>query len=161
MSALSYEDEELAERREQRLRALGTRNPRCAVAGCDEDDPFALTGVHPDIVCREHLADVQGRCWIEQHHPAGRHNDPDTVPIPSNDHGVLSEHQALWPRETLRNPDQSPLLRIAAAIRAWLDILRLIIDRTVGWIPAALEALDEVLRDRHGPRWWETLGWQP
>ena len=25
----------------------------------------------------------------------------------------------------------------------------------------ALEALDELLREQHGPRWWEKLGWQP
>jgi hypothetical protein len=152
-------EERLADRREDRLRALGTRNPRCSASGCEENDPFALTGADPAILCREHLAKTQGRARIEQHHPGGRHNDPLTVPIPGNDHAALSELQAQWPEETLRNPDQSPLLRIAAILRGWLDILQTVIDRGVRWIPPALEGLDEILTDRFGPRWWEELGW--
>jgi hypothetical protein len=152
-------DDALAERREQRLRALGTRSPRCSVAGCDETDPFALTGVDPDILCREHLTDTQGRSWTEEHHPAGQYNDPTTVSAPANDHGALSEYQALWPRDTLRNPDASPLVRAAAWIRGWLDLVRLMIDRAVGRIPAALEDLDALLTSFIGPGWWDTLGW--
>jgi hypothetical protein len=152
-------DDALADRREQRLLALGTRSPRCSVEGCTETEPFALTGVAPNILCREHLADTQGHSWIEEHHPAGRHNDPSTVPVPANEHGVLSELQALWPRGTLRNPEASPLVRAAAWLRAWLDILRLIVDRTVDRIPAALENLDALLTDRLGPEWWNELGW--
>ena len=55
------------ERREQRLRQLGTRSPRCR--GCPETDPFALSGVHPDIVCYECLAIEHGdtRRHIDQH----------------------------------------------------------------------------------------------
>lgn len=154
-------EDRLADRGEERLRALGTRHPRCSVLGCEEDDPFALTGAEPNILCREHLADSQGRSWTEQHHVPGQHNDPSTLPAPANDHGALSEYQALWPRETLRNPDGSPLLRAAAAIRGWLDVLWVIIHRTVGWIPAALESLNQLLCDRLGDRWWEGLGWQP
>ena len=102
MNANDNHDDALAERWERRLRALGTRNPRCSVRGCKETDPFALTGVAPNIRCGEHLADARGRDWIEQHHPAGRHNDPSTVPVPANDHGALSEYQAQWPEETLQ-----------------------------------------------------------
>src|SRR4051812_34101732 len=78
-------------------------------------------------------------------HWFGQHNDPLTSPIPANDHRVLSELQAQWPEKTLRNPDGSPLLRIAAGLRGWLDVLRLLIERVAGWIPAALEQLDELL----------------
>jgi hypothetical protein len=148
----SPNDDELEDRREQRLRALGTRSPRCSVAGCAETDPFALTGVAPTILCREHLADALGHDWTEEHHPPGQHNDPSTVPVPANDHGMLSELQALWPRDTLRNPDASPLVRAAAWLRAWLDMLRLIIDRAVGRIPAALEDLDTLLTKFIGQR---------
>ena len=148
-------------RREHRLRALGTRSPRCIVRGCVETDPFALTGVHPEILCREHLADRQARTWVEEHHPQGQHNDPAAVPVPANDHGALSERQELWPRDTLRNPDGSPLLCVAAALRGWLDVLRHMIESTVGWIPDALERLDQLLRAFFGPGWWDFLGWQP
>jgi hypothetical protein len=146
-------------RREERLRALGTRDPRCSYPGCLEGDPFALIGTHPRILCYEHLADAIGRSWVEGHHAQGKHNDPDdVVDTPANDHGVLSNGlQPLWPRETLRNPDGSPLLHAAAAIRGWLDILRLIIERTVGWVPPFLEALDAWLSERLGERWWNAF----
>jgi hypothetical protein len=62
--------------------------------------------------------------------------------------------------ETLRNPDGSPLLRAAASIRGWLDTLRLIMERTVGWVPAFLEWLDARLRVTIGVQWWVTLGYE-
>jgi hypothetical protein len=61
----------------------------------------------------------------------------------------------------LRNTDGSPVLRAAAAIRGWLAVMRVIIDRAISWVPAALEILDALLTYRHGPRWLENLGWQP
>jgi hypothetical protein len=145
--------------REARVRALGTRNPRCCVAGCGERDPFALTGTDPNIICREHSADRRGRGWTEAHHISGRANDPGTVSIPANDHAVLSAYQSLWPRDTLRNPDQSPLLKAAAELQGWLDILRLVIERTAGRIPPFLRWLDGVLLTVIGEHWWIVIGW--
>jgi hypothetical protein len=156
----NFEDDR-ADQIEIRLRALGSRTARCSHPGCVETDPFALTGVEPNILCREHAADAANRSWTEDHHPTGQHNAPETVEVPANDHGVLSEYQRLWSREILRNPDGSPLLRAAAATQGWLDVLRLMIERTVGWIPGELERLDRLLRDWIGERWWETIGWQP
>jgi hypothetical protein len=124
--------------------------------GCEETDPFAMSDTHPNLICAEHRADASGRSWIEGHHVPGRANDPDDVVFPpANDHAVLTELQRFWPRETLRNPDGSPLLRAAAALRGWLDVLRLILERTVGWIPSFLEALDAWLEQEIGPRWWD------
>jgi hypothetical protein len=144
------------ERLEERYQQLGTRAPRCYVDGCSETNPFALSGIHPDLICAEHRADKAVRSWLEQHHIPGRANDgADTQTAPANDHAVLSEYQRAWPRETLRNPDGGPLLRAAAMLRGWLDVLRLIMERTVGWIPNFLEALDRWLRGRLGPRWWD------
>jgi hypothetical protein len=81
--------------------------------------------------------------------------------MPGNDHRIVSDNQHDWPLDTLRNPDGSPLLRAAASIRGWLDILRLIIERTVGWVPAFLEALDAWLRESLGERWWDGFAaWQ-
>lgn len=140
-----------------------------ACEDCGEADPRAL---HQD---RQAAKDANGtdtvRCVecrllahdgvpIERHHLAGRANDPVTVPIPANEHAVLSDLQLAWPRETLRNPDGSPLLKAAASLRGWLDVLRLNLDRTVGWIPEFLEWLDAALSVLAGPRWWEKLGWE-
>ena len=143
------------ERIGDKLAQLGTRTPRCRVEGCDETFPLALTGTEPNIVCYEHQALLHGRSWLEEHHPLGRHNDPWATTAPGNDHRVLSVLQCEWPWETLRNPDGSPLLRAAAALRGWLDLLWLIMVRGVGWIPVFLEQLDAFLRQRLGERWWD------
>lgn len=143
------------ERIEDKLAQLGTRTPHCRVEGCDETFPLALTGTEPNILCYEHQALLHGRPWLEKHHPLGRHNDPWTASTPGNDHRILSALQYEWPRETLRNPDRSPLLRAAASLRGWLDLLWLIMVRGVGWIPVFLEQLDADLRQRLGERWWE------
>ena len=161
MNANEEFDDRLADLREERCRALGTYSPRCSTPNCTETDPLALTGAEPNIVCHEHLADQQDRSWTEEHHYSGRASSAEKGPIPADDHAVVSGMQSLWPRETLRNPEGSPLLRAAAAIRGWLDVLRMVVDRTVGWIPGALEALHVLLCERLGPRWWDTLGWQP
>ncbi len=154
------DDERWDERVEDRYVKLGTRNPSCSVPGCDETNPFALTGTMPGIICYEHQAIAKGRTWLEAHHCAGRHNDPtDTVLIPGNDHRSLSTRQDLWPRETLRNPDGSPLLRAAGALRGWLDVLRHLIEHTVGWVPAFLEWLEAQLCVLVGAQWWDQLGW--
>lgn len=142
-------------RREARLRQLGTRGPRCIT--CAESDPFALTLTPDGLRCYECQALAAGRSWIERQHPAGRRNHQATVPIPGNDHRVIDDHKHDWPRDTLRNPDGSPLLRAAACLRGWLDTLRVIIDRTVGWIPPFLEQLDRWLAERLGPGWWHQL----
>ncbi len=140
---------------EQHLRRLGIRDPRCV--NCGETNPAALTGTAPRIICYLCQALAAGRPPTEEHHPAGRNNSPVTVPIPANDHRVLSDMQRAWPESTLRNPDGSPLLVAAAMLRGWLDVLQLIIERTVGRIPPFLEALDRGLRSELGERWWERL----
>lgn len=145
---------------EEQLRKLGTRSPVCAVDGCDQTNPFALTGTHPRILCYEHQAELNNRPWLEAHHPMGRANDPETLLLPGNDHRVLSARQRQWPQETLRNPDGSPLLKAAAALRGWLDVLWLIITVTLGWVPDLLEQLDAWLRAVLGDRWWDGFNWR-
>src|SRR5215510_7305001 len=135
-------------RRENCLQRLGTREPKCG--RCGENDPFTLTGREPDIICYECQMKVSKRSPIERHHPAGRNNDPFTIPIPGNDHRVLSDLQKDWPQETLRNPTGSPLRKAAATIRGFLDVLRLFIERLFGWIPDFLETLDGKLIELFG-----------
>ena len=148
-------------RLEDQLRRLGSRNPTCSEPDCTERDPFALTGSVPDVLCYEHQTRSQGRTWVEDHHVAAKANDPDTVAsLPGNDHRALSDLQRDWPSDTLRNPNASPLIRAAAAIRGWLDVLWVILTRSVGWIPVALEQLDGLLTGQVGPGWWRTIGWE-
>lgn len=154
MSERYLDPEWWEERRESRLRALGTRSPRCQHPGCAEDDPFALTGAGADILCAEHRALERGLPWIQLDHLAGQANDDAVVPLPANDHAVRSTIQDAWPRETLRNLDGSPLLRDAALARGWLDYLELVSNRA-GAVPVSLERLDLWLREVLGPRWWD------
>ena len=150
---------DMAKRLNDRYRQLGTRTPVCACTGCGETNPFALTGYDPDISCYEHKLLRGGRWPYEAHHVAGRHNSDVTADVPGNDHRILSEYQGDWPEDTLRNPDHSPLLVAAAAIRGWLDVLRVIIERSIGWIPEFLEWLHCELVDRYGSDWWIKFGW--
>jgi hypothetical protein len=143
-------------RRENHLRRMGTREPKCA--NCGENDPATLTGRAPDIICYECQAKASNRSPIERHHPAGQNNDPFTVPIPGNDHRILSDLQKDWPQDTLRNPTGSPLRKAAATMRGFLDLLMLLIERIFGWIPDFLESLDAKLIGHFGAIWWEELG---
>jgi hypothetical protein len=147
---------------EQRLAVLGTRTPRCPVDDCTETDPFALTDTDPDIVCYEHQNNAAGRPVVEAQHVAGQHNSDVTVPMLGNDHRVADSYkQHDWPVATLRNPHGSPLLKAAATLRGWLDLLRVVIDRAMGWIPVFLEKLDAALTVLHGPQWWVALDLGP
>lgn len=141
---------------EKRFAVLGTRTPICT-CGCGETNPFALTGTHPNILSYECSSGTDGRTTVEGQHVAGRHNRPEIVPLMGNDHRVADSHKITWPQETLRNPTGSPLLKASACIRGWLDLLRVVIDRTVGWVPAMLERLHDWLVIEHGPRWWDEL----
>jgi hypothetical protein len=149
-----WERDEFADRLEEKLADLGSRAPQCGWGGCDEICPFMLTGADPEIYCYEHELLRLGRSWLERHHPPGRHNHPASFATPGNDHRVLSEFQLCWPRETLRNPDGSPLLQAAALVRGYLDLLYLVMLLTVP-VPVLLEQLDAFLRERIDGRWWE------
>jgi hypothetical protein len=146
-------------RREEDMRRLGGRNPSCVI--CGETETSALTGTAPNIICYECRQTEAGKSAIEVHHADGKHNDPRfTIPIPANDHRLLSDLQTDWPMQTLRNPDGSPLLKASAALRGFLDILRILIERIFGWIPPFLESLDSALQAQCGEQWWTMLNIQ-
>ena len=152
------DDVEKVKRLEQQYRRLGTRNPICAWPDCGETNPLPLQGYHPDISCYEHYLLRLGKKPYEAHHVAGKHNSDVTAEVPGNDHRVLSERQRFWPDDTLRNPEHSPLLVAAAAIRGWLDVMQ-VIERSVRWISEFLEWLNRILVDQYGADWWKQLGW--
>jgi hypothetical protein len=141
-------------RNERAFQRFGTRNPKCRE--CNEMNPIALTGTYPNILCYECQAKKQNRSLTELHHFAGRHNDETVVPIPGNDHRILSDMQKDWPENVLRNPKKSPLIKAAASIQGFLDFLKIIIERILGWIPEFLEKLDHLLTQQLGEAWWES-----
>jgi hypothetical protein len=154
------EEEREAIRREAHFRRLGSRNPSCSVRGCSERRLEALTGVDPHIVCYEHSAVRQGRPPCEAQHPEGKGNDPEaTILIGGNDHRVWDDAKRDWPDRTLRNPDGSPLLKLAAILRALLDFVKRILEPLMRKTIALLEGSDEVLRVLLGAGWWGQLGW--
>lgn len=138
----------------RRTREVGPGS-KCAL--CDERDPRALVARASRVLCYECLATEQGRPRTEKHHFPNRYNSLFIVVILGNAHRILNDYQMDWPTKTYRNPHGSPLLRASAAIRGWLDVLRLIIDRGVEWIPAFLEDLDAWLEERLGPEWWRQI----
>jgi hypothetical protein len=151
-------------REEQKRARLG---PYACCEGCGETELSCLQQTRirsadgqlcAVVLCANCRLIQQGKQPSERHHVAARRNDPTTALIPANEHALLSHAQHDWPEETLRNLDGSPLLRAAGALRGWLDVLQLIIERTVGWIPMFLEQLDRTLRTVMAPRWWEAPG---
>lgn len=144
---------------ESHYRRLGTRDPVCAWPDCGQTHPAVLIRRCDRISCYEHYTLSTGRRPYEAHHVAGRQNSDATADVPGNDHRILSELQRLWPEDTLRNPEHSPLIVAAASIRGWCDVLLVIIYRGVGWIPDFLEWLHLTLVDQHGPDYWTRLGW--
>src|SRR5271170_7444638 len=78
---------------------------------CDEDRPQTLKPGSDPPTCESCDRKKRGRSPFDQHHPAGKANNPATVPVWVNDHrAVLSDAQYDWPEQTLRNPFGSPIL---------------------------------------------------
>jgi hypothetical protein len=122
---------------------------------CPETSPEALIPKSKPRICAACQRKMQGKTEIDQHHVAGKNNHPATVPIPVNDHrAILSMKQLQWPSETLRNPDQSPLLAISGCVRGFIDFAEYCIDKFLRWVAEALERLDAHLVERLGPQWW-------
>ena len=150
---------EQLKRVEARYRMLGTRDPVCAWPDCGERNTLTLVGHHPDISCYEHYLLRAGKKPYEAHHVDGQHNSDVTADVPGNEHRILSELQRFWPEDTLRNPEHSPLIVAAASIRGWLDVMLVIIDHSIGWIPGFLEWLNNILVDQIGADWWVKFEW--
>lgn len=127
-------------------------NKQCA---CGETRPEALIAGSKPTVCAACQRKKHGRSTFDSHHVAGKSNSAATIPVPVNDHrSALSPAQYDWPKETLENPDGSPLLAAAAHIRGFIDTIYYLIDRLLAWIPEFLEALHGLLTKRLGPKWW-------
>lgn len=136
----------------RRVLGAGDRCPRCGWQGL-----AALTKAAHGVLCYECRCAEQGRATVEEHHHAGRANDPATIGVPGNLHRELSERQREWPPEVRSNAQRDPLLWVAGAALSLRDHLALALD-WVGRVALWLVALAAALRERFGARWWEELG---
>jgi hypothetical protein len=122
---------------------------------CGENRPLALiSGASPKI-CANCQREKFGRSPFDDHHPAGEANDSTTIRTPVNDHrATLSPQQYEWPPKTWGNPDGSPIRASAARVRGYCETNDYLVCSLL--IPNAemLEALDEYLEKRLGPKWW-------
>lgn len=144
----------LDDRRHDSAARFADDNRHCHA--CGHPDPLALCNVKGIVWCRACLAIEHGRSSVEDHHPAGRANDPDdTLPVGANDHAALSAMQHDWPCSLLTNPTGSPLVAIAAKLRAWIDTVVHILVTTLATIPEWLLDLNRWLTHTAGPYWWD------
>jgi hypothetical protein len=138
-------------RRENAERRIG-EDAQCE---CGETRAQALIPGSAPVICVECDRKSKGRSTEDQHHVAGRANDPITIHVPANDHiADLSERQRDWPKETLENPRGCPLLRGAASVRGFADTVHYLVDKTLMWVARALEFLSAFLASKLGPTWF-------
>jgi hypothetical protein len=135
------------------------RASRCTGPGsrckCGEKRPLALIPRSNPRICANCQRERLGRSQLDEHHPAGKPNDPTTIPIPVNDHRAgLSPKQYDWPPKTWANPSGSPIRAGAARVRGYCETNDYLVSSLL--IPNAemLETLDEFLEKRLGPKWW-------
>lgn len=127
-------------------------NARCA---CGESRPEALVSGSNPAMCAACDRKKSGKATVDRHHVAGKSNSPTTIRIPVNDHlAELNRVQYDWPKQTLENPNGSPLLAMAASIRGYSDTNVYLIQTLLLSNPEILEALDAWLTREHGPEWW-------
>ena len=139
------------EREARAARRCGPDN-RCK---CGEKRPLAFIPGSKPRICASCQRDQRSLSPFDDHHPASEVNDPTTVPIPVNDHRAeLSPQQYEWPPKTWTNPSGSPIRAGAARVRGYCETNDYLVCSLL--IPNAemLEALDEFLEKRLGPKWW-------
>ncbi|MCH7688322.1 MAG: hypothetical protein IH899_16850 [Planctomycetes bacterium] len=138
-------------RKRRAARRVGL-NAQCA---CGEKRPEALIAGSNPIICAVCKRRKEDKTTVDSHHVAGKANSPITIPVPVNDHRAeLSVAQQDWPKQTRENPNRSPLLAVAAGIRGFVDYMIYLAKKFLLWGAEMLEALDQYLAERLGPKWW-------
>jgi hypothetical protein len=136
-------------------RSVAERRTGGRFCQCGESRPLALVANSFPTTCENCLRVSRGLSVLDDHHPAGRANNPMTVPIPVNDHAaILTEAQYDWPKETWENPEGSPLRAGAASIRGYCDTSEYLANGLLVFQAKLFEALDECLKQRLGRQWW-------
>jgi hypothetical protein len=139
-------------RKEIAIRRAGVHH----VCDCGETRPEAFETNKRPIICAGCTRKKKGKTVMDDHHIAGKSNSAITIGIHVNDHRAeLTVAQQDWPRNTLENPDGSPLLSGAAHIRGFIDTHIYLIRTLLLWVAEMLETLDSLLISILGPTWWE------
>ena len=122
---------------------------------CGESRAEALVPGSRPRLCEECYRRRKGSKTTDAHHIAGKANSPIVIEVPANDHrAALSVAQYEWPKATLQNLEDSPIIRAAAALRGVADLLVELIVGMIRSVAAFLENLDQQLRNTHGDGWW-------
>jgi hypothetical protein len=137
----------------QRKAVVARRFGKDAQCACGESRPEALLSGRNPAICAACDRKKHNKRTLDDHHVAGEANSPITIPVPVNDHRAhLSVEQYNWPRQTLENPNGSPLLAAAASLRGYSDTTIYLLEMLLH--PEMLEALDALLNEQLGPKWW-------
>jgi hypothetical protein len=141
--------------RAYRRKSVAERRTAGKSCKCGESRPGALVAGSTPTICARCSRKRRGESVFDAHHPAGRANHPLTIPIDVNGHRAdLNDAQYDWPKKTWENRGGSPVLAGAACIRGYYDTNSYLTDQLLLWVAKLLEALDECLRERLGPKWW-------
>lgn len=129
--------------------ALRVGDRQCA---CGEMRPKALIPGSDPTICAKCDRKKNGKATEDEHHVAGKANDPTTIPVDVNDHRAeLSPAQDDWPTETLENRKGNPLLACAARDRGLVDTNGYFLNRNA----EMMECLNAYLVKKLGPDWWK------
>lgn len=139
-------------RKSEAIRRIGIGRT-CSI--CGESRPEALIPNSEPTLCARCERKQKGKTTVDQHHPAGRANDPMTVPVDVNDHrAILSVAQHDWEKDLLQNPDGCPLKAGAARIRGCTDTILYVLS-LADYVVQLLIALSTFLKEHLGPKWWK------
>jgi hypothetical protein len=121
---------------------------------CGETRPQVFASRNSKL-CAKCERKKRGHKTTDDHHVAGKANDPITIPVDVNDHRArLSADQMDWPKETRENPDGSPLLAAAGAIRGFIDTVVYLLGKLLLRHAEILEKIDAYLVRTLGRKWW-------
>jgi hypothetical protein len=162
MARKSNDPIKAAARRSKVERRLGEAK---SCTQCGESRSEAIVARSRPRLCEQCYRVRRGAKKTDAHHIAGKANSPITIEVPANDHrGALSAAQYEWPPKTLQNPDGSPILRMAGAVRGVTDFIAELVTRFLESCARGLELLDNVVRQKLGDAWWVDTpieGWWP
>jgi hypothetical protein len=123
---------------------------------CGENSPRAFVKGSEPPICIKCDRKLRGHEERDDHHCFGAINSDFTMSVPVNDHRAeLTAAQYAWPKQTLENPDRSPLLAAAAQIRGFADTMMYMIREFILPIATMLEYMDTMLPNKLGKKWWK------
>jgi hypothetical protein len=121
---------------------------------CGEMRPLAFACRNSKL-CAKCERKKRGHKTTDDHHVAGKANDPITIPVDVNDHRArLNADQMDWPKETRENSDGSPLLAASGAIRGFVDTVVYLLENLLLKHAEILEKIDAYLVRTLGRKWW-------